>query len=84
LGDLEDVIDDVLGERGETTGGGWGNRGGNVDVELYDDADWERTLGELVGPLIEEGVPLDAWFTLPDLPDAPRRTLLSLLPSGTG
>ncbi|GAA1026361.1 hypothetical protein GCM10009557_03810 [Virgisporangium ochraceum] len=46
-GDLDDVIDDVLGERGETTGGGLGNRGGNVDIELSDDADGERTLGDV-------------------------------------
>jgi hypothetical protein len=55
----------------------------DADLELYEDADWERTLGEVVGPLVAEGLPLDAYFTLPDLSGAPRRTLLSLLPAET-
>ncbi|MFF5233645.1 hypothetical protein [Dactylosporangium sp. NPDC000521] len=75
------MIEETLGDRGRTTGGGLGDKGGNVDFALFDDAGWKRVLAELVAPLVEEGVPLDAYFVLPDLPDRPRRTLLSLQPA---
>lgn len=37
IGDLEDRIDEVLGDRGEVTGSGIGVSGGNIDIELYDE-----------------------------------------------
>ncbi len=35
--ELEDVIDSVLGDRGEVTGGGAGPQGSNLDVEIFED-----------------------------------------------
>ncbi len=38
---IEEAIDDCLGGRGEVTGGGSGNTGSNIDIEIYNDDDTE-------------------------------------------
>ena len=37
--ELEDLIEDFLGERGEVTGGGSGSEGSNIDLEVRHDDD---------------------------------------------
>lgn len=37
--EIEDAIDNCLGNRGEVTGGGSGDAGSNIDIELYCDED---------------------------------------------
>lgn len=44
IGDLEDKIDEVLGDRGEVTGIGIGVSGGNIDIALYDETMLEYCL----------------------------------------
>ena len=34
---IEDALDDMLGALGEVTGGGSGESGVNIDIEIYDD-----------------------------------------------
>jgi hypothetical protein len=60
--ELEDDLDDFLGEGGEVTGGGSGLPGWNVDLTLADDADLESWVGKLVLFLREWGVPQDTYL----------------------
>lgn len=33
---IEDDLDDILGDKGEVTGGGSGISGSNIDIDIYD------------------------------------------------
>lgn len=37
--EIEEAIDEVLASRGEVTGGGSGNSGTNIDIEIFDNND---------------------------------------------
>ena len=39
LGDIEDDLDDLLGDMGEVTGAGLGITVGNIDIEYYEESD---------------------------------------------
>ena len=45
--DLEEKIDEILGDKGEVTGRGMGISGGNIDIELFDETILENILKEL-------------------------------------
>ncbi len=47
IDDLEEEIDEILGDKGEVTGRGMGISGGNIDVELYNETILEHFLEEL-------------------------------------
>ena len=61
-GSLEDDLEDFLGEAGEVTGGGGGERGWNIDLELFEDESAEQWIERLVVFLREWGVPEDAYL----------------------
>lgn len=54
--EIESQIEDFLGSRGEVTGGGGGNSGGNVDVEIEGD-DALQVLQDLMKFLRTLGLP---------------------------
>jgi hypothetical protein len=56
---LEDDIDELLMDLGEVTGGGAGTSGWNIDIELYEDPNTEKTLSRLKRFLQEWPVPED-------------------------
>jgi hypothetical protein len=53
--EIEDAIQDCLGERGEVTGGGAGARGSNLDLELFEEE--EGLIEEIKLTLRRLGVP---------------------------
>jgi hypothetical protein len=59
--DIEDLIEDILGERGAVTGGGEGGIGGNIDIEIFEDADTERLMSEIV-QAISDRLPNNAYY----------------------
>lgn len=59
--EIEDVIEDVLGDRGEVTGAGSGMSGSNVDLEIFDDAGADQLLAEVVSA-IRHSVPDSAYY----------------------
>ena len=67
-GNLEDDLDDYLGETGEVTGGGGGMRGWNIDLEVSDDA-LPKMIERLTDFLTEWGVPPDTHFDVWEVRD---------------
>ena len=57
---LEDDLDEFLGEAGETTGGGGGERGWNIDLEVIEDA--ELWIGRICEFLRNWGVAQDTYL----------------------
>lgn len=47
IDDLEESIDEILGDEGEVTGRGMGISGGNIDVELFHESILKDFLQEL-------------------------------------
>ena len=39
LADVEEELEEILGEAGEVVGSGFGASGGNIDIELFEDTD---------------------------------------------
>ena len=60
IDDLEEEIDEILGDKGEVTGRGMGISGGNIDVELFDETILENFLKELR----ELEFPQDAYYVI--------------------
>lgn len=60
IGDLEDEIDKILGDKGEVTGSGMGISGGNIDVELFD----KNILEDFLKELRELDFPQDAYYII--------------------
>ncbi|MGI5289110.1 hypothetical protein ACQEVF_38005 [Nonomuraea polychroma] len=75
--DIEDAIEEVLGDQGEVTGTGAGDTGGNVDIEIFDDADTERLMSEIV-QAISDGLPKNAYYVFAD--DEERHLLCEHVP----
>ena len=50
---IEDTLDDVIGELGEVTGGGIGDKGMNIDLDVEDDVAPEKIL-ELIRTALAE------------------------------
>jgi hypothetical protein len=75
--DIEDLIEDILGEQGEVTGGGEGDTGGNIDIEIFEDADTERLMSEIV-LAISDHLPKNASYVFTD--DEERHLLRDQLP----
>ncbi|MEV4807822.1 hypothetical protein AB0K18_48200 [Nonomuraea sp. NPDC049421] len=75
--DIEDLIEDILGEQGEVTGGGEGDTGGNTDLEIFEDADTDRLMSEIV-QAISDHLPMNASYVLAD--DEERHLLRDQLP----
>ncbi|MBF8192495.1 hypothetical protein ITP53_43815 [Nonomuraea sp. K274] len=61
--DVEDTIDEVLDGEGEVTGGGTGDTGGNIDIEIFDDANVERLMVE-VAKTVSTDLPANAFYRL--------------------
>jgi hypothetical protein len=55
--ELEDMIDDFLGERGEVTGGGAGPAGSNIDIDVRHEADVAAVVDGVLGILRDTNVP---------------------------
>ncbi|MEV4365385.1 hypothetical protein [Nonomuraea sp. NPDC049625] len=75
--DIEDLIEDILGDQGEVTGGGEGDTGGNIDIEIFEDADAERLVSEIV-KAISGHLPKNAYYVFAD--DEERHLLREQLP----
>ena len=60
-GGLEDDLEEFLGTTGEVTGGGGGERGWNIDLEISDAA-LPRQIEKIKDFLQEWGVPPDTYF----------------------
>jgi hypothetical protein len=73
LGNLEDDLDDLLSGAGEVTGGGAGEMGWNIDVELEDTASVETWTPRLAEFLRGWGVPQDTFFEVISDRSEPRR-----------
>ena len=61
---VEDALQDCLGDRGEVTGGGLGNRGANIDIEVFSDQDGPLILCEMKRTLRGMDVPQDTWLVI--------------------
>ncbi|MEV0821718.1 hypothetical protein [Nonomuraea rubra] len=75
--DLEDTIEAILGEEGELTGGGSGDIGENIDIEIFDDADAGRLLARIAAA-VSADVPANASYCAAD--EDERHLLRELLP----
>ncbi|MEV4170486.1 hypothetical protein [Nonomuraea sp. NPDC049709] len=75
--DVEDTIDEVLAGKGQVTGGGSGDTGGNIDIEIDDDADVERLMGQ-VARAVSADLPAYACYQHAD--DEEQHLLRELLP----
>jgi hypothetical protein len=53
---IEDALDDAIGELGEVTGGGSGEKGMNIDLDVEDDADPGELVDLIRGALKSLGV----------------------------
>ena len=62
-GNLEDDLDDFLGDAGEVTGGGGGERGWNIDFEITNQ-EFDNLLPELLVFLTRWGVPRNAYLKI--------------------
>jgi len=60
IDDLEEEIDEILGDEGEVTGRGMGISGGNIDVELFD----ETILEDFLKALRKLEFPQDAYYVI--------------------
>ena len=60
---LEDAIDDILDGSGEITGGGTGNEGSNIDIEIFegDPANYKE---ELINLLREYNCPAQTYIVI--------------------
>ena len=59
---LEDDLEEALGPRVTVTGGGAGEQGWNIDLEITDDGSPEAVVSEIVAFLRERGVPGDTYL----------------------
>ena len=72
-GNLEDDLNDFLGDSGEVTGGGGGERGWNVNLEVADESLTEH-IAKLKDFLVGWGVPPDAFFDVIEMRDREEHT----------
>jgi hypothetical protein len=77
---IEDAIEEALGDKGEVTGGGSGDTGGNIDIEIFDEADVEPLMSE-IAMAVSGDLPENAYYRLEY--DEERRLLRELLPGFT-
>jgi hypothetical protein len=71
-GDLEDDLEEALGPRVTVAGGGAGEQGWNIDLEIADDSPPEAVVSEIVAFLRGWGVPGDTLVRV--LPPGSERT----------
>ena len=62
IDDLEESIEEILGDEGEVTGSGMGISGGNLDIELWD----ETILEDFLKKLRELEFPQDTYYVIND------------------
>ena len=60
--EIEDALQEHLGNRGEITGGGSGKRGANIDIEIFDDQRGAELLPGIMRILRHLGVPQDTYL----------------------
>jgi len=60
--EIEDALQEHLGNRGEITGGGSGQRGANIDIEIFDDESGPELLQGVERTLRRMGVPQDTYL----------------------
>jgi len=63
-GDLEDDLEVLLGSAGQCTGGGAGELGWNIDLEIYDTEAVEQWIEQVVKYLCARPVPLDTYLVI--------------------
>ena len=61
---IEDVLQECLGDRGEVTGGGIGDRGANIDIEVFDGEDHCAVLSDVERALRDLQVPRATWLVV--------------------
>ena len=59
---LEDELADLLGGYGEVTGGGVGDRGWHVDIEIFEESLTDQILGKIIALLCEQQGPPDTYL----------------------
>ncbi len=69
--EIEDALQECLGDRGEVTGSGIGDRGANIDVEVFDSKHPQEVLDDVERVLKDLRVPRDTWLVV----DGQRRNL---------
>lgn len=80
--DLEDELEDLLGDAGECTGGGQGNSGWNIDLEIFEKDHIEKWTICIKDFLKERSVPNDTYFdVLPvDWQEGMERRVVNVFP----
>ncbi|WP_093174365.1 hypothetical protein [Sinosporangium album] len=63
--EIEYVVEDVLGDQGEVTGAGSGERGGNIDIEIFEDSAAPRLMVE-ISKAVAQYLPADAYYHFDD------------------
>jgi len=66
LDEIEDAIQEALGDKGEVTGSGLGKAGANIDVEIYEDEDGEEAANSIIECLKNMKVPIDTYMRIED------------------
>lgn len=57
--EIEELLEAVLADSGEVTGGGSGAFGQNIDIEIFDDEIASDVMSEIRRALIDFGVPAE-------------------------
>lgn len=57
--EIEEAVEEVLSTLGEVTGAGLGERGANIDVEIFDEANVQPLIPRIREALLRLGLPLD-------------------------
>ena len=60
--DLEDDLEEILGDMAEVSGGGQGERGWNIDIELYVPENLESAIDQIRTYLQEKNVSRDTYI----------------------
>ncbi len=62
--EVEDDIDEMLGDVGEVTGSGSGQAGWNIDIEIYDPENVTKAQVEIINILKNRKVPKDTYLQM--------------------
>lgn len=62
--EIENLLEAVLDDSGEVTGGGRGAFGQNIDIEIFDDEIARDVMSEIRRALIDFGVPAETELVL--------------------
>jgi hypothetical protein len=62
--ELEDDIEDLLGDFGEVTGGGSGRAGWNIDIEIFNNENLDQFQQKIIKLLRNRDVPSDTYLQI--------------------